>query len=439
MFAIGQLTDQASWLTLSVNKSLLGLAGARVVRRSACRSRPATAHAASGCRVTAAAEGLDGHRQGAVLRVVRPAGRRVGQRGELVGFHRLGRGRAADQGLLRVLVRRPREGDLRAARAAGAELPPGQPRGADRDAVVAARRHLPRRAGARHAAARDDAGPVGAAASAPERSSRAPPPRPPLATTPLGDPTARCIPIAELRALPADADRGVRAGPRWRRSASTRPSRSNFAVAVGNETTVVPSTGSGRRAAGGDARPRRTSSARPTRSPRSASGGAPASDRTPVCGPTCSLPPTARSAGSTTCWTTPTSGVTFASDVRFRWDADVIIDNAHRSRAGCWSMPTRRTRSSPATRRPTRACSPTDPSFPCCSGKRTLDVARARLRRPCRSACALPWCSASATARARCAGCCRARPSWRGRRSAGRRAGRPRADRPARPIWPSAS
>ena len=216
MFAIGQLTDQTSWLTLSVNKSLLGLkarVSVGVLPADRVGRRP-TRHA--DCASPPPPKGSMGDRQGAVLRLVRPARRHLGQRGELVGLHRLGRGRAADQGVLRLLVRRPREGDLRAARAAGAELPPGQPRGADRDTVVAARRDLPRRARARHAAARDDAGAVGAARRPPAAIEPGAATETALATTPLG-PDGAVHPDRRATDDAGHADRGIRRGPRWRR------------------------------------------------------------------------------------------------------------------------------------------------------------------------------------------------------------------------------
>ena len=103
MFAIGQLTDQASWLTLSVNKSLLGMQ-ARVSVALCLQIATGDGPRGFGLAVTATRRGYAGHRQGAVLRRLRPADRRMGQRGELVGVHRVGRGRAADQGVLGLLV-----------------------------------------------------------------------------------------------------------------------------------------------------------------------------------------------------------------------------------------------------------------------------------------------------------------------------------------------
>ena len=51
-------------------------------------------------------------------------------------------------------------------------------------------------------------------------------------------------------------------------------------------------------------------------------------------------------------------GVTFASERPVPVGRRRDHRQRHRSRGGCWSMPTRRTRSSPATRPPTRVCSP---------------------------------------------------------------------------------
>ena len=121
MFAIGQLADQSSWLTLVVQQVAARPAGAGLVRRSACRSARSPGRGASASSPRRG-RGQPRRRQGAVLRLVRAAHRHVGQRGELVRRDRLGRGRAADQGLLRLLLRRQREGDHRAARPAGAEL-----------------------------------------------------------------------------------------------------------------------------------------------------------------------------------------------------------------------------------------------------------------------------------------------------------------------------
>ena len=102
-------------------------------------------------------------RQGQALRLVRARHRHLGQRGELVRRDRHSRGRAADQGVLRLLLRRQCEGDHRAARPTGAELQASQPRGAHRNAVVAARRDVPARKGVGHRGAGTDAGAVDAA------------------------------------------------------------------------------------------------------------------------------------------------------------------------------------------------------------------------------------------------------------------------------------
>ena len=187
-------------------------AGAGLVRRLPADQREARA-AGLRLRRLRRGRGQPRRRQGAALRLVRAAHRHVGQRGELVRGDRVGRGRAADQGVLRLLLRRQREGDHRATRPAGAELQAGQSRGAHRDAVVAARRDLPPREGVGHRGAGADAGAVVAAgrgsrdrAGQAHRRSTSPSPR-------SGEP-APCT--RSTRCAPRPTGRSVRTrGRRW--------------------------------------------------------------------------------------------------------------------------------------------------------------------------------------------------------------------------------
>ncbi len=256
-----------------------------------------------------------------------------------------------------------------------------------------------------------DAGPVGAAAVRPERWSPGAATETAVATTTLGAAGA-VHPIAELRALPVRADRGVglgRAGPGERRlddRARTSPSRS----ATRRRSCRATAVGAGR--AGADRARAEPAQRDATRSPRSASGAG--ARFGPDAGVWTDLlaPADSEIGGLDDLLDDPDLSVTFASAVRFRWDADVIDDNSDRSAPAAGQ---RRHAVLVRDRQPRDRGRPAGrpiPSFPCCSGKRTLHGAPARLRRRATGRPRARWCSASPRAPARCAGCCRGRRSW---------------------------
>ena len=220
-------------------------------------------------------------------------------------------------------------------------------------------------------------------------------------------------PVAELRALPVGADRRVRVGhadpgqrrldhrPRLRRARSD------------NETTVVPSTpaDAGLQAATAPAQNQLSATlhAHAGRHPPAAAVRRGAGVWTDLLAPADSEvgglddllgdPDLERHLQLGACGSagTPTSSATTRS-----------------TRAGCWSTPTRRTPSSPGTRRPRRGCSRTTRRTRAApaSGPRSvhvLDFAGRAARRPGAGGAALHREHEHAAVAAR-----RARPSWRG-------------------------
>jgi hypothetical protein len=188
-----------------------------------------------------------------------------------------------------------------------------------------------------------------------------------IAATALDSPGA-VHPIAELRALPDEAiPDAVWAGLTPVSVDSTIAL--NFAVAVGNETTVVPSTAAG---AGGQA------ATAPAQNALSATYAITQVGirRRPRFGPDAGVwtdllaPADSQIGGLDDLLADTDPSVTFSSTVRFRWDADVVSDNRVDPRRLLVNADTPYSflTGNPATEEGLLA---EDPSFPCCSGKRT--------------------------------------------------------------------
>jgi hypothetical protein len=175
-------------------------------------------------------------------------------------------------------------------------------------------------------------------------------------------------PIAELRVLPS----GPVVESVWERLTPVSVDSTvalNFAVAVGNETTVVPSTGAdaGRQAATAPAQNQLSATYSLTRVGirRRARFGPDAGVWTDLLAPADS-----EIGGLDDLLGDSDPSVSFSSAVRFRWDADVIRDDAIDPRRLLVNADTPYSflTGNPATEEGLLA---NDPSFPCCSGKRS--------------------------------------------------------------------
>jgi hypothetical protein len=189
----------------------------------------------------------------------------------------------------------------------------------------------------------------------------------PVATTALGAPGA-VHPIAELRVLPS----GPIAEAVW---AGLTPVSVdavvavNFAVSMANETTVVPTTppGAGRQAATAPAQNQLSATYTLTQV---------GIRRRPRFGPDAGVwtdllaPADSEVGGLDELANDPDLSVTFSSAVRFRWDADVVADNAIDPRRLLVNAETPYSflTGDPATDEGLLAG---DPAYPCCSGKRS--------------------------------------------------------------------
>ncbi len=362
MFAIGQLADQASWLTLSVDKLVLGARGRLSVAFCFQMSRGI---GGAGFAVTLAAQGSFG-----VGRV-----RFYGAFGLLVGVWG---NEASSSGVIIWL-----EVALRikvfwvfsfgaVVKAVFEQLGPQEPnyRRVSLEVRIETPWWLPDvtfRVVRVSETPRPEAMPV---LSAPLLNAGAIEPaaatETPLATTELGAAGA-VYPIAELRTLPA----GPIPDPVWDTLSPVAVDSTiavNLAVAVHNETTVVPNTpvGAGRQAATPPAR--NDLSATYTlvqvgirRRPRLGSGAGVWTDLL--------APADSEIGGLEDLLNDPDLSVRFSSVVRFRWDADVVNDDAIDPRRLLVNAehPYSFLTGNPATEEGLLA---NDPSFPCCGGPR---------------------------------------------------------------------
>lgn len=360
MFAIGQLTDQSSWLTLSVNKSLLGMQ-ARVSVAFCLQISAGDGPRGMGLCVTAAAEGSMGIGK---VQFYASFGLLVGVWGNessSSGFI------AWAEVALRIKVFWVFSFGAH-VKATFEQLGPQEPnyRRVSLEVRIETPWWLPD-VTFRVERVRDTPQPetmpvlsaplVTAGALEPGAATETA-----IATTPLGLEGA-VYPIAELRVLPsAPISEAVWAGLTPVSVDSTIAL--NLAVAVGNETTVVPSTGggAGRQAATTPAQNQLSVTYTITQIGirRRARFGPDAGVWTDL------LAPADSEIGGLD---DPDLAVTFASAVRFRWDADVIVNNGVDARRLLVNADTPYTfiTGNPAAEEGLLA---TDPSFPCCSGKR---------------------------------------------------------------------
>ena len=423
MFAIGQLTDQTTWLTLSVNKSLIGLK-ARVSVAFCLQIASGDGPRGMGLCVTAAAEGSMGIGK---VQFYASFGLLVGVWGNessSSGFI------AWAEVALRIKVFYVFSFGAH-VKAIFEQLGPQEPnyRRVSLEVRIETPWWLPDvtfRVERVRNTPLPETMPV---LSAPLATAGAIEPgaatETALVTTALG-PDGAVFPIAELRTMPATPI----AESVWATLAPVSVDSTialNLAVAVGNETTVVPSTGSGAgvQAATAPAQNQLGSTYTITQIGirRRARFGPDAGAWTDLLAPADS-----EIGGLDDLLDDLDLGVTFASVVRFRWDADVIIDNGIDPRRLLVNADTPYTfiTGNPAADEGLLAV---DPSFPCCSGKRrstshVLDFDEHRARRSRTGGAALQreheHVAVDVATSAR---------SGLGRRPAQRRAGRTRAHR----------
>jgi hypothetical protein len=368
MFAIGQLTDQSSWLTLSVNKSLLGMQ-ARVSVAFCLQIAAGDGPRGMGLCVTAAAQGSMGIGK---VQFYAAFGLLVGvwsNESSSSGFI------AWAEVALRIKVFWVFSFGAH-VKAIFEQLGPQEPnyRRVSLEVRIETPWWLPD-VTFRVERVRDTPQPetmlvlsaplVTAGALEPGAATETA-----IATTPLGsdDPVHA---IAELRVLPS----APIAESVWARLVPVSVDSTialNLAVSVGNETTVVPSTGvgAGRQAATTPAQNQLGSTYTITQIGirRRARFGPDAGVWTELLAPADS-----EIGGLDDLLDDPDLGVTFASAVRFRWDADVIMDNRVDPRRLLVNADTPYSfiAGNPAAEEGLLA---EDPSFPCCSGKRTSAV-----------------------------------------------------------------
>jgi hypothetical protein len=364
MFAIGQLTDQTSWLTLSVNKSLLGMQ-ARVSVAFCMQVAAGDGPRGAGLCVTAAAEGSMGIGK---VQFYASFGLLVGVWGNEAsssGFI------AWAEVALRIKVFWVFSFGAH-VKAIFEQLGPQEPnyRRVSLEVRIETPWWLPDvtfRVERVRDTPQPEAMPV---LSAPLSTVGALEPgaatETAIAMTTLGD-AGSVHTIAELRVLPA----APIAESVWAELVPVSVDSTivlNFSVSVGNETTVVPSTdaAAGQQAATAPAQNQLSSTYTITQI---------GIRRRPRFGPdagvwTDLLAPADSEIGDLDALLDDLDlGVTFASTVKFRWDDDVIIDNRVDNRRLLANADTPFTflTGNPAADEGLLA---TDPSFPCCSGKR---------------------------------------------------------------------
>lgn len=364
MFAIGQLTDQSSWLTLSISKSLLGMQ-ARVSVAFCLQIASGDGPRGAGLCVTAAAQGSMGIGK---VQFYAAFGLLVGVWGNEAsssGFI------AWAEVALRIKVFWVFSFGAR-VKAIFEQLGPQEPnyRRVSLEVRIETPWWLPD-VTFRVERVRDTpqpetmpvlSGPL-ATAGALEPSAAT---EIAIAMTTIG-PVGSVHTITELRALPSTPiAESVWAGLVPVSVDSTIAL--NFAVSMGNETTVVPSTGvgAGRQAATAPAQNKLGATYTITQVGirRRARFGPDAGVWTDLLAPADS-----EIGGLDDLLDDPDLGVTFASAVRFRWDADVVVNDTIDPRRLLVNADTPFTflTGNPAGEEGLLA---TDPSFPCCSGKR---------------------------------------------------------------------
>jgi hypothetical protein len=364
MFAIGQLTDQTSWLTFSINKSLIGMQG-RVSLAFCLQISSGDGPRGMGLAVTAAAKGSMGIGK---VEFYASFGLLVGVWGNessSSGFI------AWAEVALRIKVFYVFSFGAH-VKATFEQLGPQEPnyRRVSLEVRIETPWWLPDvtfRVERVRNTPQPETMPV---LSAPLVTAGALEPgaatETAIATTTLG-PDGEVYPIAELRALPS----APIAESVWAAMTPVSVDSTialNLAVAVGNETAVIPTTttGAGRQAATAPAQNQLSSTYAITQIGirRRARFGPDAGVWTDL------LAPADSEIGSLDDLLDDLDlGVTFASAVRFRWDADVIADDRIDPRRLLVNADTPYTfiTGNPAVEEGLLA---TDPSFPCCSGKR---------------------------------------------------------------------
>ncbi len=364
MFAIGQLTDQTSWLTLSVNKSLLGMQ-ARVSVAFCLQIAGGDGPRGTGLCVTAAAQGSMGIGK---VQFYASFGLLVGVWGNEAsssGFI------AWAEVALRIKVFWVFSFGAH-VKAIFEQLGPQEPnyRRVSLEVRIETPWWLPD-VTFRVERVRDTpqpetmpvlSGPLATAgALEPGAATEIA-----IAMTTIGS-VGSVHTIAELRTLPAaPIAESIWAGLVPASVDSTIAL--NFAVSMGNETTVIPSTaaGAGRQAATAPAQNQLGSTYTITQIGirRRARFGPEAGVWTDLLAPADS-----EIGGLDDLLDDPDLGVTFASAVRFRWDADVIVNDTVDPRRLLVNADTPFTflTGNPAGE---EGLLETDPSFPCCSGKR---------------------------------------------------------------------